>query len=163
MTRVCRSSPRKYIKVRVMILPLCVPASSSLWRGDVDTTNSSTLTEGPQSPCKYLKPKVLGSSQGRGATLMVLGGWARLDSQGQHQHWGQKQTEPYYRSQDSPGGDTPTSRYQWNPLRYFSRKKLLTPAKDECEYLNRTKWMVTGREWLLCISMIKISSSIKFC
>ena len=49
----------------VMILPLCVPASSSLWRGDFNTTNSSTLTERPQSLCKYLKPKVLGSSLGR--------------------------------------------------------------------------------------------------
>ena len=79
----------------VMILPLCVPASSSLWRGDFNTTNSSTLTEQSQSLCKYLKPKVLGSSLGR--VHHHHPDWEGGLSTERPQS-GQKQTDPYYLS-----------------------------------------------------------------
>ena len=139
--------PRKYIKVsheRNDLTTMCASIFISVaWRLQHDQqfyTNWATTES-----VKYLKPKVLGSSQGRwlhswsgrpgpdltaewsGAPAGAKTDWALLSQSGQ---------PTAARAGIHPPQDINEIRLD------ISAARNSNPAKDECEYLSRTEWMV---------------------
>ena len=137
--------PRKYIKVsqeRNDLTTMCASIFISVaWRLQHDQqfyTNWATTES-----VKYLKPKVLGSSQGRwlhswsGRPGPDLTAELRSTSRGKNR----LSLTISVRTAHSSAGIHPPQDI--NEIRLdISAARNSNPAKDECEYLSRTEWMV---------------------